>query len=116
MKQEISFKNPNRNSGVEKYNNRMKNSLEVFIGRFKLTGKRIREPKDRSIKTIQSGASLVVQWLRLHLPMQRVWVQSLVGELNSQSKYQNIKQKQCCNKFSKDFKNDQHKKKKDYPV
>ena len=36
----------------------------------------------------------------------------------SQSKYQNIKQKQYCNKFSKDFKNGQHQKKekKDYPV
>ena len=29
------------------------------------------------------GTSLVVQWLRLHLPMQGVWVQSLVGELRS---------------------------------
>ena len=36
-----------------------------------------------------------------------VWVQSLVGELKiphaSQSKNQNIKQKQCCNKFNKYF-------------
>ena len=29
------------------------------------------------------GTSLVVQWLRLHLPMQGVWVWSLVGELRS---------------------------------
>ena len=29
----------------------------------------------------------------------------------SWSKNQNIKQKQCCNKFNKDFKNDTHKKK-----
>ena len=29
------------------------------------------------------GTSLVVQWLRLHLPMQGVWVQSLVAELRS---------------------------------
>ena len=27
------------------------------------------------------GLPLVTQWLRLCLPMQRVWVQSLVGEL-----------------------------------
>ena len=26
------------------------------------------------------GPSLVVQWLRIHLPMQRTWVRSLVGE------------------------------------
>ena len=25
--------------------------------------------------------TLVVQWLRLHLPMQEVWIWSLVGEL-----------------------------------
>ena len=29
----------------------------------------------------EAGTSLVVQWLRLHLPMQRVWVQSLLREL-----------------------------------
>ena len=29
------------------------------------------------------GTSLVVQWLRLHLPMQGSWVQPLVGELRS---------------------------------
>ena len=28
-------------------------------------------------------ASLVVQWLRIHLPMQGKWVPSLVGELSS---------------------------------
>ena len=28
-----------------------------------------------------TGTSLPVQWLRLHLPMQRVWVRSLMGEL-----------------------------------
>ena len=27
------------------------------------------------------GTSLVIQWLRIHLPMQGTWVQSLVGEL-----------------------------------
>ena len=29
------------------------------------------------------GPSLVVQWLRIHLPMQRMWVQSSVRELRS---------------------------------
>ena len=27
------------------------------------------------------GTSLVVHWIRLHLPMQGVWIQSLVEEL-----------------------------------
>ena len=30
-----------------------------------------------------SGTSLVVQWLRIRLPMQGTWVPSLVGELRS---------------------------------
>ena len=54
------------------------------------------------------GTSLGVQLLRLCLPMQGVWVQSLVRELRSHmppgQKKQNIKQKQNCNKFNKDFK------------
>ena len=29
------------------------------------------------------GTSLVVQWLRIHLPVQVAWVQSLVRELRS---------------------------------
>jgi len=48
--------------------------------------------------------------------MQGVWVQSLVGELRSpmppSQKNQNIKQKQYCNTFNKDFKNGPHQKKK----
>ena len=36
-------------------------------------------PVSRSI----SGTSLVIQWLGLHLPMQGVWVQSLIWELRS---------------------------------
>ena len=62
------------------------------------------------------GTSLAVQWLRLCLPMQGVWVRSLVGELRSHmplsQKNQNIKQKQYCNKFNKNFKNGPHQKKK----
>ena len=30
-----------------------------------------------------SGTSLVAQWLRICLAMQRMWVQSLVGEVRS---------------------------------
>ena len=55
---------------------------------------------------------LVVQWLRLCLPMEWMWVQSLVRELSSsqdlQPKNQTIKQKQYCNKFNKDFKSGPH--------
>ena len=34
-------------------------------------------------QTCPSGISLVIQWLRLHLPVPGVWVWSLVGELRS---------------------------------
>ena len=46
--------------------------------------------------------------------MQGIWVQSLVGEAKITQalgpKTQNIKQKQYCNKFNKDFENDPHQK------
>ena len=32
----------------------------------------------------QGGTSLAVQWLKIHLPVQGMWVQSLVRELRSQ--------------------------------
>ena len=58
------------------------------------------------------GTSLGVQWLRFHLPMHGMQVKPLVGELRSQmpwgkkkkKKKRDIKQKQYCNKFTKDFK------------
>ena len=37
-------------------------------------------PSHPIIKTIVLGTSLVVQWLRIRLPMQRTWVQALVRE------------------------------------
>ena len=50
------------------------------------------------------GTSLLGQGLRLFLPVQGVWARSLVlWPIN-----QNIKQKQHCNKFNKDFKNCPH--------
>ena len=52
------------------------------------------------------GTSVAVQWLRLHLPLQMLWVRSLVGELGSHMPHdQNIKWKQCCSKFNEDLKN-----------
>ena len=64
-----------------------------------------------SVETLRDikikGTSLSVHWLRLHLPMQEVWVQSLVEELRSHmtqgQKKQNVKQTQYCNKFNKDL-------------
>ena len=56
------------------------------------------------------GTSLVVQWLRFHLPMQGVRVPS--WELRSHMpRGQKPKQKQYCNKFNKDFKNFKKRKK-----
>ena len=42
--------------------------------------------------------------LRLHLPVQGVWVWSLVREVRFHSQKPNIKQKQCYNKCNKDLK------------
>ena len=67
------------------------------------------------IKIEEMGTSLAVQWSRLHLPTQVVWVQSLLGELRPQMPHgqenQNIEQKQYCNRFNKNFKNGSHQKK-----
>ena len=64
---------------------------------------------DSAVIKLVHGTFLEVQWLRLHLSMQGVWVQSLVGEQRSHiphgQRNQNIKQKKYCNKFNKDFKN-----------
>ena len=53
------------------------------------------------LRSAKSGTSLEVEWLRLRLLM---WG----GVASSQAKKQNIKRKQYCNKFSKDFKNGPH--------
>ena len=72
--------------------------------------------KEKHNLKIRLGTSLMVQWLRLDLPKQGAWVQSLVREMRSHmprgQKYQNIKHKQYCNKFNEDIKNGPHKKKK----
>ena len=68
--------------------------------------KKLRDNKE----TFHAEMGLIkVQWLRLSLPVQRVGVQSLVGELRrhmpSGQKKTNIKKKkkENCNKFNKDF-------------
>ena len=54
------------------------------------------------------GTSLLAHWLRFYVSMQGMLVQSLVRELKShmpcRQKNQNIKQKQYCITFNKDFK------------
>ena len=56
---------------------------------------------------------MAVQWLRLRLPLQVLWVRSLVGELGSHMPHdQNIKWKQCCSQFNEDLKKFLKKKKK----
>ena len=62
------------------------------------------------------GPSLAVQWLRLHLPMQGLYMGLLPSweakiPHASQPKIQNIKQKQNYNKFNKYFLNGLHQKK-----
>ena len=60
------------------------------------------------------GTFLEAQWLGPCLPMQGVWVRSLMGELRFphalRLKNQNIKQKQYCNEVSKEFKYGPHEK------
>ena len=55
-------------------------------------------------KSSHWGTSLVVQWLRLCLPMKRVWVPFLVEKLGPTclmfKKNQNKKQKQYCSKVN----------------
>ena len=61
-----------------------------------------------TVKTNATGTSLVVQWLRLHLPVQEAHVWSLIGQLRSHmpgaQNNQNKKKKQYGHKFNKDFK------------
>ena len=69
-----------------------------------------------AVKTNATGTPLVVQWLRLHFPVQGVHVRSLMGKLRSHmpggQNNQNEKKKQYCNRFNKDFKKMVHIKKK----
>ena len=72
--------------------------------------------RNSDIHELNLGTSPAVQWLRLQLPMQG-GAGSIPGQgakipQASWSKSQNIKQKQCGNKFNKDFKNGSHQKKK----
>ena len=63
--------------------------------------------QELEIKMGRQGTSHVVQWLRLHLPMQGVQVRSPVRELRTDMPHgqkKNIKQKQYSNKFNKDSK------------
>ena len=39
------------------------------------------KPRRKASEEAKPGTSLVAQWLRIHLPMQGTWVQSLVSKL-----------------------------------
>ena len=56
-----------------------KNKLDRIKNRLDTAEQKISELEDITIKTTQ-GASLVVQWLRICLPMQRTRVRALVWE------------------------------------
>ena len=65
------------------------------------------------VKCYGAGTSLVVQWLSLHLLMQRVQVRSPVGELGSptpclMAQNPKHKQKPSRNEFNKHFENGPH--------
>ena len=62
--------------------------------------------READIKRESGGISLVAQWLRLCLPMQGLWVRSLVRQLRSHipgGQKTKTKQKQYCNKFNINF-------------
>ena len=71
-------------------------------------------PSVSYFKNLYWGYPLVVKRLRLHLLVQGMRVQSLVGKLRSHmsggQKTQNIKQKQYWNKVNKDLRNSPHQK------
>ena len=59
-------------------------------------------PFDQTSYMKTRETSLMVHWLRLHLPMHEVQVSSLVGELRSHMPKTKT-QKKYCDKFNKDF-------------
>ena len=61
-------------------------STEIYgSGAIKLSGSKISLDVGYTVQVTDKGRCvrdfLVVQWLRIHLPMQGMWVQFLVGEL-----------------------------------
>ena len=59
-------------------------SLHVLTYTARRTEKKFRGGKKATLNSIKFnytlGASLVVQWLRIHLPMQGTWIRALVQE------------------------------------
>ena len=76
-------------------------ALRCMVSRGPMNAYRRPRPSD------MTRSSLVVQRLRLCLPLQAVWVPSLVGQLGIPwylwAKTQNVKQKQYGNKFQEDL-------------
>ena len=84
--------------------------LAKFLLKELLQAGNTREEKDLQKQTQNRDFPVAVQWLRLHLPMQGVgsipgWGANIPHALWPK----NIKWKQYCKKFNKDFKNGPHK-------
>ena len=60
---------------------------KIYLNLMKNINQPIQEVQQNQVRKRQRkphlGTSLAVQWLRPCLPMQEVWVQSLVGDLRS---------------------------------
>ena len=65
--------------GKESINDSVDDGMRVLVMSMMTMSMSWEEHKSRS----QAGTSLAVQWLRLCLPMQGLWVRSLVGKLRS---------------------------------
>ena len=76
---------------------------------------RMQKQRRRSQEITAQRTSPAAQGLKLHPPIHEEWDGSLVRELGPArlaTKHQNIKYKQYCNKFKKNFKNGPRQKKK----
>ena len=60
-----------------------KHDTQKMLNKFVLNEGPVEQRRWRELNHKMLETSLVVQWLRIHLPVQGTWVGSLVGELRS---------------------------------